>query len=344
MQELKQKLLELNIVVDNEYLDKYINLILSNRYNKKQKNLTQVHHIIPRKYFIHQNIHIDNSKENLINLEYKDHILAHYYLALCSACDWFRYSNESAVKFCINNRYYKKLDFYESDISNLLHILDKLQELYLESNKIKSIKYKGRKSPRKGKEGRNKGYIAVNDGLETRYIDKIFLQEYLDKGYVIGSTPKGPCREETKLKISKANKGKKYSDEYKEKCCKRMLAKEFHWYTDGCINIKISKNDKIPDGFYRGRIISEEQKLKISESSKGRKTSLKTRKKISEALIGLKRPPRSLEHKQKHSKALKDKKFKWYTNGFQSLHLAETDKIPDGFYPGRVIKIRKDIK
>lgn len=29
-------------------------------------------------------LEIDNSKENLVNLYYKDHILAHYYLCLCT--------------------------------------------------------------------------------------------------------------------------------------------------------------------------------------------------------------------------------------------------------------------
>lgn len=45
---------------------------------------TQLHHIIPRKYYTYNKLEINNSRENLVNLLYKDHILAHYYLALCA--------------------------------------------------------------------------------------------------------------------------------------------------------------------------------------------------------------------------------------------------------------------
>ena len=51
----KQKLLDLAIFIDNEYLDKYIYLI--NNYNKQYTKFeTQRHHIIPRAYFKHNKI------------------------------------------------------------------------------------------------------------------------------------------------------------------------------------------------------------------------------------------------------------------------------------------------
>ena len=43
---LKEKLLVLDLVVDNEYLDKYVELIESNRETKREKFKTQKHHII----------------------------------------------------------------------------------------------------------------------------------------------------------------------------------------------------------------------------------------------------------------------------------------------------------
>ena len=77
---LKEKLLNLNIVVDNEYLDKYCELIESNKETKKEKFKTQCHHIIPRCYYIHNRIDVNNNDDNLVNLSHKNHLLSHYYL------------------------------------------------------------------------------------------------------------------------------------------------------------------------------------------------------------------------------------------------------------------------
>lgn len=79
----KQELLSINYVVDNEYLDKYVSIINNNETTKKEKYKTNCHHIIPRQYFVRNNIPIDNSDKNIVNLSAKDHVLSHYYLALC---------------------------------------------------------------------------------------------------------------------------------------------------------------------------------------------------------------------------------------------------------------------
>ena len=68
MFKIKNKLLNLNVFIDNEYLDKYIELIEINRNTKREKFKTQQHHIIPRSYYKHNNLEIDNSKENLVNV------------------------------------------------------------------------------------------------------------------------------------------------------------------------------------------------------------------------------------------------------------------------------------
>lgn len=74
------KLLELDIVKDNEYYRMYCDLIISNLDTKRIKYKTQRHHIIPVSYYSFNNIDVDNSKDNLINLEYKYHVYAHYLL------------------------------------------------------------------------------------------------------------------------------------------------------------------------------------------------------------------------------------------------------------------------
>lgn len=81
---IKEKLLTYGLVHDNEYLDKYVEIMETKSAPTKEIGVHNRHHIIPRFYFRINNIPIDNSSENIANLLFKDHILAHYYLALCA--------------------------------------------------------------------------------------------------------------------------------------------------------------------------------------------------------------------------------------------------------------------
>ena len=71
---LKQKLLNTGLFLDNEYLDEYINLVLSNNITV---GYTEKHHILQRNYFKKSNLPVDNSPDNLITLSYCDHCKAH---------------------------------------------------------------------------------------------------------------------------------------------------------------------------------------------------------------------------------------------------------------------------
>ena len=84
MKQLKDYLLDFGIFYENDYLEKYVDLIESNRDRPKEKYKTNKHHIVPQSYYKRYNIVVDNSDNNIINLLYKDHILAHYYLCLCT--------------------------------------------------------------------------------------------------------------------------------------------------------------------------------------------------------------------------------------------------------------------
>ena len=83
-EELKQKLLGTNYFIDNNYLEDYCNLIIINLDRSKEKYKTESHHILPQCYFKLINQSVNNSKENKVNLYYSDHLLVHYYLALCT--------------------------------------------------------------------------------------------------------------------------------------------------------------------------------------------------------------------------------------------------------------------
>lgn len=90
---LKDKLLSCGLVHDNEYLDKYVEIMETKSSPTKQIGIHNRHHIIPRFYYRTNRIPIDNSSGNIANLVFKDHILAHYYLALCSV-DKYRFMSE----------------------------------------------------------------------------------------------------------------------------------------------------------------------------------------------------------------------------------------------------------
>ena len=84
--ELKNKLLDTNMFVDNEYLEKYAILIFNNIQNMKNINYEK-HHIIPKNCFKELKItdkKIINAKSNFVYLSFKNHCMAHYFLYKCA--------------------------------------------------------------------------------------------------------------------------------------------------------------------------------------------------------------------------------------------------------------------
>ena len=130
---LKEKLMSLEVFIDNQYFNKYIELIETNLMTKKQKDVTQSHHIIPRYYFKHNNIDIDNTKENRVNLKYSDHILAHYYLSMCCINEEDRISNISSL--CrISRTTLDELNLSKEDLDNYNKMYAQYQELNRKSH------------------------------------------------------------------------------------------------------------------------------------------------------------------------------------------------------------------
>lgn len=91
MNTLKQTLLDLGFFENNKFLDLYLSLIQSNLKTDYKSGVTERHHIIPRAIFkllgedsVSKAPNKKVNKNNIVNLSYKDHLLAHYYLALSS--------------------------------------------------------------------------------------------------------------------------------------------------------------------------------------------------------------------------------------------------------------------
>lgn len=97
---LKIKLLDTEQFEINEYFEEYLTLIVSNESTQKEKYKTNKHHIIPKCYFENLNLEVDNSPENLVNLLYVNHIIAHYYLSLCT---------KGKLKYQMANAFFKLL-------------------------------------------------------------------------------------------------------------------------------------------------------------------------------------------------------------------------------------------
>lgn len=191
-------MIESKLIVNNKYFKEYELLIENNIETSPVRFKTQQHHIIP----VHFTKYYDFSKveyETRINLDFKNHILAHYYLALCGAFDDIRFFNELAVLRMIGDS--------EVNIEDRKWIesLDKYSSIYEESCKINSEKHKGKpswnlgkhysvgpmKDERKSKiresaKGRYSGDIWIHRDKENKHIKPSELEHYMLLGFELG--------------------------------------------------------------------------------------------------------------------------------------------------------------
>lgn len=141
---LKKKLLDTGIFYNNEWLDKYINLIIINKDQIKIKFMTHKHHIIPKYYYEMNNIDIDNSAQNIVNLIFNDHALAHYYLALASVNKRLLYKNYQAIKFICNLDSERFENITEEWLINELPLLGNLRKEAMKvQGELSSERFKG---------------------------------------------------------------------------------------------------------------------------------------------------------------------------------------------------------
>lgn len=135
MHNVKETLLSKEGFILNEYLDLYCFLIERNTRTPQRNRITNKHHIIPKAWFKLNNKEIDNSISNLVNLVYRDHVLAHYYLCLCTSNE-LQYANELAL-FCLTSR--KKLNSVDKELIHKLPLYNNIYEDY-RTKKARSYK------------------------------------------------------------------------------------------------------------------------------------------------------------------------------------------------------------
>ena len=211
---MKTILLQFEDIIDNIYLQKYIDLILANINTEKIKFKTQSHHFIPVSYYkAKYNIKVRKEAQKLadedsnnfkVSLLYKDHVLAHYYLALCSRGK-LRYQNENAIFHVLGNvNYIKDVNYLNECL--FIKSLDKYQELYEDMAATRSKLYTGRHCKPNTEEHKkqislkNKGNIYVRRKLSSglyevkkaKNIDE--FNEYIANGWEKGNYPRHLCK------------------------------------------------------------------------------------------------------------------------------------------------------
>ena len=131
MRDVKQTLLNHNGFIDNEYLDLYCRLVERNGRTQIRHGVTNSHHIIPKSWFKLNKQPVDNTQSNLVNLVYREHVLAHYYLCLCTT-DELQFANELAL-MCLLNR--KKLNVVDKQLVMGLPLYNNIYEHYKQLRK-----------------------------------------------------------------------------------------------------------------------------------------------------------------------------------------------------------------
>ena len=215
----KEYLLGTGYYLNNEYFDKYVELLVTSEQQQVVKHITQQHHIIPRHYFTEKELPVDNSAQNIVILNYKDHMLCHLYLSGCTE-GRHRYWNLYSIFYMSG-----KETFY--DIEEMKQRIDatEFDRLYEEAIKAAPNHRKGTKcseetlrkmsEARRNRPSPSRGRIWVNNGEEDRMIYPQDLFLYEDEGYVLGR--KYRHSEETKKRIGEYGRTRIITDEFREK-------------------------------------------------------------------------------------------------------------------------------
>lgn len=331
------KLKATQLFIENEYFEKYIQLIEANLVTKRQRFKTQRHHIIPVAAFELYNWSGKNDEANLVNLLYKDHILAHYYLALCSKSTEFKYKMIYAINFILGKASQVKLNVEELKL--FVINLEKYQEVYEESRQYFAKKLKGTTHATSGETRRkiskaNGGRVYINRDGVVKSIQPGDLELYLNNGWTQGN-PNAAKRDTGKGKIIINKEGveryinkvelekylaegwlqgrttahkqatklgtQRYYDKLtvEERKAKCATRTGNHWKMSDECRKKISEANK-------GKPVSEAQKLKNSQNKKGtihmtngiNDIMIKKEKELEYALLGYHRG-RSKNRKEK---------------------------------------------
>lgn len=275
---LKTKLLSFGVFEDNEYLDKYVSLILANESTVRERFKTQKHHIIPKHVYKYLKIAEDNSSSNIVNLTYNNHVMAHFYLFQCSSNNYIKRGNFAALEYIVHNRYVPK-----SEVDILIE-LPEYQSMYEEYIKLLSESLKvtqvGEKNPFYGKHHTTETRALIRDRIINLSPE---VKEYNKQRIREANCGRVKTAEEKQKRLDTMEQHGGYgfwiTDEYREKLSESLKGKNTH--TKGRIHINNGIQAKmvtsseldtyLSNGWKLGRLpVSDEVKQKHREFKKGK--------------------------------------------------------------------------
>lgn len=237
--ELKNILIKLDYFIDNNYLELYCNLIVFNWYTPKIKFETQSHHVIPCYYYtLKYGIRRTTSRREMkqfdtdnyrVNLKYKDHILAHYYLCFCTSGKLKKSMCNAFIRMVYTHPNLK-VSINQEDVDKLI------QELQLSS--VDEIYALGRKHTDEWCRNHSKclkGRPGHPNTKETREKISATLHRKCASGEIIQS-------EETRKKKSRPGKSNP------------MYGSTYIWVNDGIKQYRWPKDKDIPANYKLGML------------------------------------------------------------------------------------------
>lgn len=272
--ELKEKLLSTGYFIENEYFQKYLELITSNNCSVKEQFRTNNHHIIPVHYFINTKQKVDNSKANIVTLYFKDHLLAHLYLSGCTK-GRYRYWNlyslflMSGHTFSVEDEEAVRCIYERNDYSVLYE-----EAIEAAPNHRKGIKVSEETLTRMRDAARKrilqygsptKGRRWVHKDLKDYMVPADEVEMYLQEGFELGRLFKHSI--EAKRKCAKASETRKQNGSYTSPEYIKKLSEANTGKTHSLESIKrqrgsIKKYYETHSGTFLGKAHSEEAKNK----------------------------------------------------------------------------------
>lgn len=205
---IKQKLLTKGLCKNNKFFDLYVDLIWENKNTPREKFKTERHHIIPKFYYKQQNIKLDNSENNLVNLSYADHIKAHLYLLLAIETSYQKFASFAAHRTITGHQgFYKSLE----EANNLLNILD--FESLQEAKEIMRRQVSLKSSQQFHNLGRKSMYHSESGC--RKLVKESDIATFLNQGWILGSNFKHSKEANQKNSVKHLNKT--YSEERAKK-------------------------------------------------------------------------------------------------------------------------------
>lgn len=182
--------------IESEYYKEMMNIIIYSKLNKPERG--NIHHIIPKCYYKHYNIEIDNSISNTVLLTWENHKKVHNLAYKCAKQPWLRSKLAFACHLFSDTE--PNITFTEETRKKMSESLK--GRVFTEECKMKmSESHKGDKNYLYGKHLSDETKKKISESSKGR------------PGYWKGRH----VSEETKLKISETQKGRVFSDETRKK-------------------------------------------------------------------------------------------------------------------------------